>query len=64
MVRTLLGVVLVASPMFWMGFIERRMFWLLPGLTIILVARLAVRRGGTPGEVEAGAMAGYNRPPT
>lgn len=36
--------VLVAAPMFWMGFIEGRMIWLLPGLALVLLARLAVPR--------------------
>jgi hypothetical protein len=34
---------LVAAPMFWMGFIERRMVWLLPGVTIVLLAQVVVR---------------------
>jgi hypothetical protein len=36
--------VLVAAPMYWMGFIERRMFWLLPGLSVVLLARLLIPR--------------------
>jgi hypothetical protein len=35
---------LVAAPAFWLGFIEGRMLWLLPGLFVVLLARLAVRR--------------------
>lgn len=38
----------VAAPMFWMGFIERREVWLAPGLLIVLLARLAVRRAPSP----------------
>jgi hypothetical protein len=34
--------VVVAAPMFWMGFIAGRMFWLLPGLAVVLLARLAL----------------------
>ena len=34
--------VCVASPMFWLGFIEGRMIWLLPGLTVVLLARLLI----------------------
>src|SRR5205085_10745031 len=34
--------VVVAAPMFWMGFIERKMIWLLPGLAVALLARLLV----------------------
>lgn len=37
--------VLAAAPFYWLGFIEQRMFWLLPGLGIVLLARLAVPRG-------------------
>jgi hypothetical protein len=33
----------LAAPMFWMGFIERRMVWLLPGVGIVLLAGLVVR---------------------
>ena len=32
--------VLVAAPMFWKGFIDDRMVWLLPGLGVVLLARL------------------------
>ncbi len=46
--------VLVAAPMFWMGFIMGRMIWLLPGLAIVLLARLAVKRTAViPGTVGA-----------
>ncbi len=34
---------LIAAPMFWMGFIERRMVWLLPGVAVVLLAQLVVR---------------------
>jgi hypothetical protein len=40
----------VAAPMYWMGFIERKMVWLLPGLAVVLLARLlipAVRTAST-----------------
>jgi len=33
--------VLIAAPMFWMGFIEGKMGWLGPGLGVVLVSRLA-----------------------
>ena len=33
---------LIAAPMFWMGFIQRQPIWLAPGLGIVLIARLAV----------------------
>jgi hypothetical protein len=44
--------VIVASPMFWMGFIEKQTMWLLPGVAIVLLARIPVaitRRVITPG---------------
>ncbi|MDB5331074.1 MAG: hypothetical protein JWP03_2225, partial [Phycisphaerales bacterium] len=34
--------VVVAAPMFWMGFIAGRMFWLSPGLAVVLLARVAL----------------------
>jgi hypothetical protein len=37
--------VLVAVPMFWMGFVLGRMPWLVPGLAVVLLARLLCRRG-------------------
>jgi hypothetical protein len=39
------GAVGVAAPMFWMGFIERQEFWLVPGLGVVLLARLVLPRG-------------------
>jgi len=36
--------VLLAAPMFFMGFILGRMLWLLPGLAVVLLARLFVPR--------------------
>jgi hypothetical protein len=33
-------VVLLTWPAFWMGFIEGRMFWLIPGLAVVLLAGL------------------------
>ena len=38
------GAVGIAAPMFWMGFIERHTWWLGPGLLVVLLARLVVRR--------------------
>jgi hypothetical protein len=37
------GVVL-AAPFYWLGFIEGKMLWLLPGLLIVLASRAAVPR--------------------
>jgi hypothetical protein len=37
--------VLIAAPMFWLGFIQGRMGWLGPGLTVVLLSRLAAGSG-------------------
>ncbi len=37
------GAVGVAAPLFWMGFIERHEVYLVPGLLVVLLARLVVR---------------------
>ena len=34
----------LAVPFYWLGFIDQKMIWLLPGLLIVLLARLAVGR--------------------
>jgi hypothetical protein len=36
------GAVVVALPMYWMGFVEREIVWLLPGVAVVLLARLAL----------------------
>lgn len=36
------GAVAVAAPFYWLGFIERQTWWLLPGLAVVLLARLAI----------------------
>ena len=38
--------VVLATPTFWMGFIEGKMIWLLPGLGVVLLARLFIPRVG------------------
>lgn len=43
-VRALVLGVVIAAPMFWMGFIENRMIWLVPGLLLIILSRFAVPR--------------------
>ncbi|HEY7087516.1 MAG TPA: hypothetical protein VH518_05460 [Tepidisphaeraceae bacterium] len=40
--------VLLAMPMFWMGFVLGRMIWLVPGLATVLLARLLVGRISAP----------------
>jgi hypothetical protein len=42
--------VLVALPMFWAGFVLGKMLWLLPGLTVVLLARIWIPK--PPPEVE------------
>jgi hypothetical protein len=37
--------VVLASPCYWMGFIEREEVWLAPGLAAVLIARVFVRGG-------------------
>jgi len=32
----------IALPMFWMGFILQKMIWLIPGLSVVLLARLLI----------------------
>jgi hypothetical protein len=41
-VLVFLAAVAVAGPMFWLGFIKGLMIWLLPGLGVVLLARLLV----------------------
>ena len=43
--RVCFAAVLVASPMFWKGFIDSEMIWLLPGVAVVLLARLLVSLG-------------------
>jgi hypothetical protein len=43
-VRAMVLGVGVAAPMFWMGFIENRMAWLVPGLLAVLLSRLTIPR--------------------
>jgi hypothetical protein len=42
--RVFAAAVIAAGPMFWLGFIERKMIWLLPGLAVVLLARLLLLR--------------------
>jgi hypothetical protein len=43
--------IVIAAPMFWMGFIAGQMIWLVPGLAVVLAARL-VRAGPSPARCE------------
>jgi len=50
-----LGACAVAAPCYWMGFIERVEWWLIPGLAVVLLARLLIppaSRGSTPPPAE------------
>src|SRR5262249_34642240 len=38
------GAIVLATPFYWLGFIEGKMLWLLPGLLIVLTFRAAVPR--------------------
>ncbi|HZK82237.1 MAG TPA: hypothetical protein VFC46_14245, partial [Humisphaera sp.] len=33
-------VILIALPMYWLAFIDNRMIWLVPGLIVVLLARI------------------------
>ncbi len=37
--------VVVALPMYWLGFVEGKMLWLLPGVAVVLLARLLIKPG-------------------
>lgn len=60
-----LGACLAAAPLYWMGFIERREWWLAPGLAVVLLARLLIPRGerGLAGPSGAPVPAPRHPPP-
>ena len=39
------AVVVLAAPAYWMGFIEGRMLWLVPGVLLVMVSRLLLPKG-------------------
>ena len=39
------AVLVLAAPGFWMGFVEGRMLWLVPALTLVLLSRLLLPKG-------------------
>lgn len=41
--QILAATVVIAAPLFWMGFIENHMLWLVAGLGIVLLSRLAIQ---------------------
>jgi membrane protease YdiL (CAAX protease family) len=45
-VWTFAAAVVLASPFYWMGFIERETIWLVPGVAVVLFAKLIA--GGAP----------------
>lgn len=42
-IRVWLGACLLASPMYWLGFIERETWWLGPGVGLVLLARVLIK---------------------
>lgn len=50
-----------AAPFYWFGFIERDAVWLMPGLTIVLVARLFVNDRRSPAAGSAPASSPLHR---
>jgi hypothetical protein len=38
-----LGACVLASPMYWLGFIERETWWLVPGVGLVLLARVLIK---------------------
>lgn len=40
----LAAAIAIAAPAYWLGFIERQMAWLMPGIIVILLARLMLPR--------------------
>jgi hypothetical protein len=42
------GTVLVALPFYWLGFVQGKMIWLLPGVAIVLLARLLIKPSHLP----------------
>jgi len=40
--------IVLASPMLWLGYIERQHVWLLPGVGVVLIAPLIARRFSSP----------------
>ncbi|MBL8764937.1 MAG: hypothetical protein JNM07_11770 [Phycisphaerae bacterium] len=47
-VSVFVAAVTLAGPCYWLGFIERRAWWLAPGVAIVLMARLALARVQEP----------------
>jgi hypothetical protein len=39
------GVIVLAAPMFWVGFVEGRMVWLVPGMGLVMLSRLLLPKG-------------------
>ncbi len=48
----LVAAITIAAPMFWMGFVVQQMPWLIPGLVVVLGARLLVQFPKIAGENE------------
>ena len=39
------AVMILAAPSFWMGFVEGKMAWLVPGLALVMISRLLLPKG-------------------
>jgi hypothetical protein len=57
-------VIALVAPMFWIGFIEEKMLWLIPGVLLILFARLLIPAGPLPGAQSAVPTPIGHAPPT
>jgi hypothetical protein len=59
--RLLAVTVAVAAPMFWLGFVERHMAWLVPGVAVVVLARLLLPRRAPEPPAEAGPPETWRR---
>ena len=39
---------ILAAPLYWMGFIEGRMVWLVPGLLLVMLSRFLLPKPVAP----------------
>ena len=57
-----LGACAIATPAFWMGFIQKQEWWLVPGVLVLLAARLLIPRAGGSGLPPQGLRVPANPP--
>jgi hypothetical protein len=62
-VTIFIAATLLAMSMFWLGFVLSKMIWLLPGLAIVLLARLAVKGANAHGAAVGMSSAQQNSAP-